>query len=258
MKRTHLATAIIAVAMVALFTADLLAQEGGRRGRRGGGPGGRGGDPTMGLLRSDEVKVELDITEGQQAALDKLAERSRERGASGERPNFREMSEEERDEFIETMRKEQAERSQKTKELLEEVLLPAQMERLDQIALQAQGAGALENRDVREALKLSEDQIAELAETRESIQSTMREKMQELFQNGDRDAMREAFGQLREESEEKLFGVLTEDQNAQFEKMKGKPFDLPQQGFGRGGRRGGPGGPRGEGRRRGGPGQNRE
>lgn len=249
MKQKHFATAIVAVALVALLTTDLLAQEGGRRGRRGG-PGGRGGDPTLGLLQLDQVKAELKITEEQQTALDKLGDQRRERSADGERPNFREMSEEERNEFIAKMRKDQADRSQETREQLEEVLLPTQMERLEQIALQVQGAGALENPDVREALKISDDQLSRLDEARQSIQSTMREKMQELFQSGDRDGMRAAFGKLRAEAEQKLFDVLTSEQKSQLEKMKGEPFDLPEQGFGFG--RGGPGGvPGGPGGRRG-------
>jgi len=258
MKRTQLTTAILAAALVALLSSDLAAQEEGRRGRRGGqgGPGGRGGDPTLGLLRTDRVKAELEISDEQQTALEKLADQRRERSAGEKRPNFREMSEEERNEFIAKMRKRQVERSIEIREQLEEVLLPAQMERLEQIVLQAQGAVALENPDVREALKITEDQISKLNEARQSIQTTMREKMQQLFQSSDRDGMREAFGKLRSEAEQKLFEVLTEDQRSQLEKMKGEPFDLPAPGFRRGGRSSGPGGPGrpgGERRRRGRP-----
>ncbi len=251
MKLNRISTAVIAMGFIAILAPTSVAQDSGGRGRGGGfgggpgGPGGRGGDPTMGLLRIDEVKAELKVTEEQQQAIDKLAEQTRSSLESGDRPNFREMSEEERGEFIEKMRKQQTELAKKTKEQLEEVLLPGQIERLDQISLQVRGAGALDDEQVRQQLKISDDQIAKLAEARESVQAKMREKMQELFQSGDRDAMREAFGKMRTEVEEELFGVLTDDQRSQFNEMKGEPFKMPEQAFGGGGRGRGPGGPGG-------------
>jgi Spy/CpxP family protein refolding chaperone len=254
MRLKSYTSAFLALALLALVTSAGFAQEEGRRGRRGGfgvGPGGRGGDPTMGLLRIDEVKAELELTDEQQAALDKLAEQSRSDRTSRQGSNFRDMSEEERKAFIDKMQQDVAERAKQLKEKLEEVLLPGQMERLEQISLQVRGANAISDSDIREKLNISDEQIAKLAEVQESIQTTMRAKMQELFQAGDRDAMREAFGKLRKEAEENLFGVLTEDQQAQFESLKGEPFELPERGFGRGRRGGGERGFGGQGRRRG-------
>ncbi len=259
MKPTRITTAIFAVAFVALAASDLAAQQGGRQGRRGGfgggGPGGRGGDPTMGLLRVDEVKAELGITPEQDEALQKLAEQSRSARPAGGGLNFRDMSEEERKAAFEKLQTELAARAKETKEKLEEVLLPDQIERLDQISLQVRGARALNDPEVREQLKVSPEQVAKLAEVRESTQTKMREKMQELFQSGDRTGMREAFDELRKEVDQETLGVLNEDQRAQFEKMKGEPFEMPDRGFGRGGPGRGPGsgGPGSGGRRRGPP-----
>ncbi len=250
MKLNRFSAAILAIGMTAFLVSDSMAQEGTRRDRGGfgggpGGPGGRGGDPTMGLLRFEEVKTELKVSDEQQQAIDKLAEQNRASAEAGDRPNFREMSEEERGEFLEKMRRTQVELAKQTKEQLEEVLLPEQIERLEQISLQVRGAGALEDEEVREQLQMSDDQIAKLAETRQSVQTTMRERMQELFQSGDRDAMREAFGKIRAEMEEQLFGVLTDEQKSKFQEMKGEPFKMPEQAFGGGRGPGGFGGPGG-------------
>ena len=139
MNLKRYATAFLAITLLLLVTTDGLAQEQDRRGRRGGfrgGPGGGSGDPTMGLLRDDKVKAELDISEEQQAALDKLADRDRPDLPRRDVASFRDMSDEERKVFAEKMQKDFAERAQQLKENLEEILLPGQMERLEQISLQ--------------------------------------------------------------------------------------------------------------------------
>jgi hypothetical protein len=231
---------------------------GGRRGGGGfGGPGGGGGDPVSGLLRSKEVREELKITDAQDAAIQKLAEANRRKRPEG--VNFREMSEADRTAFFEKMQKEQAENAAKMKEQLEEVLLPEQIERAQQISLQVQGVRALNQADVAKKLGITAEQKAELKKVQESLQSDMREKMREMFTGGgggDREGMREKMLELRKEMEAKVLAVLTEDQRSEFEKMKGKPFEMPQDaGFGgrRGGRGGGDaGGPDARGGRRGG------
>jgi len=89
MKSTYIASAIFAAVLVTLVILDVGAEEKGRRGHHaefGGGMIGRlgshglgshGGDPTLGLLRAEEVKKELEITPEQEEALEKLAENSR-------------------------------------------------------------------------------------------------------------------------------------------------------------------------------------
>ncbi len=59
-----------------------------------------------------------------------------------------------------------------------------------------------------------------------------------------RDQMREKMEQMRKESDEKFLALLTADQKAQFEKIKGAAFEMPEGAFGFGGRqgRGGQGG----------------
>jgi hypothetical protein len=198
----------------------------------------------MALLRIEKVKTELQISPDQEEALAKLAEQGR-----GERPegvDFRNMSEEDRTAFFEKMRKEQAERNKQMKEQLEEVLLPEQIERLEQIGLQVRGVQALGDDDVAAKLKITDAQKKELAEVREKLQGEMRDKMRELFASGNRDGMREAFAKVQADMEKEVIGVLDSGQQKQFEEMKGAKFEMPEGGFGRGGfGGGGPGGGRG-------------
>ena len=222
--------------------------------RRGGGFGGGAGssDPMIRLLRSSEVREELKITEDQDAAIRKLAQASR--PERPDRMNVREMSQEDRQAFFDKMRNEQAERMAKMKEQLEEVLLPEQLERAEQIVLQLQGVRALGNKDVAEKIGLSTDQQQQLKEVQQTVQDDMRSEMREMFAGGmggvDRDAMREKMQELRVKMEAKVMDVLTEDQKAKFQAMKGEAFEMPQRASGiqmRGG--GGDGGERRFGRR---------
>jgi hypothetical protein len=258
MNLSRILTGVLSVALLAFMVSDTLGQDQGRRGDRGGrggpggqrGPGGggfgggfpgRGGGDPMQLLRIDEVKVELEVSPTQEEALEKIAEQSR-----GERPdfgNFREMSDEQRQEVFAKMQKQREERAKKTRELLEEVLVPPQLERLDQLALQLRGLEALRDEKVVAALKITGPQ----QEKMQTVRDSMRERMQEIFASagGDRDKMREAFEEVREGIEKDTLAVLNANQKKEFEEMKGEPFEFPEAarggGFGRGGR-GGPGG----------------
>lgn len=258
MKLSRMMTGLLAVALMSFMVSDVMAQ--GRRpgggppggfGQRGrGGPGGGGGpEMIIGLLRVDPVKVEIELSPDQDEAVEKLMQ-------PAERPqvNFREMSDDERREAFAKMQKEQEERVQKMEEQLEEVLLPQQMERLKQIALQLRGIRALREDDVAKELKITPAQLEKIDGVEEKLREENGPKFRELMQSGDRDAMREAFTKMREESEKQVLAVLTSDQRTEFEKMKGEKFDMPEGAFGGG--RGGPGGGRFGGGRRGPGGDN--
>ena len=256
MKLSRMVTGLLTVALLAFMVTDSLGQRpqggGGRGGQGGGGRGGfggfgggrGGGDMTMGLLRIDAVKTELEVSPDQEEALTKLEEQNR-----PGRPDvdFRNMSEEERAEFFEKMRAQQEERTAKMKEQLEEVLFPEQIERLEQIGLQIQGVAALNNKNIAAKLDITEAQTKELADVRENMQNTMRDKMREIFSSGDRENMREKINEMRKDMEGQVLAVLTPAQKTKFEEMKGKPFEMPEGSMGRGGfgGRGGPGGPGG-------------
>ncbi|MCO8121040.1 hypothetical protein NHH03_04765 [Stieleria sp. TO1_6] len=240
---------LVFAAILAFSATDVMAQRGGRPGGGGfGGPGGGFGGPgggvsVVGLLRIDEVRKEIDLEPAQEEALKKIAEDQ----PRPERPDFdfRDRSDENRakmEAWMEKMRKERAEAEKKTLEQLEEVLAPAQMERLQEIEVQNMGVAALMNERVAEELKLTDTQKAELKTKSDEAREEMGSKIREIFQSGDREKAREAMEESQKEVEKTLMAVLTPEQTKKLETLKGKPFEMPERrGFGGGGR-GGPGG----------------
>ncbi|QDV61498.1 Spy/CpxP family protein refolding chaperone [Crateriforma conspicua] len=265
MKLTRLTALVLCVAVMALIASDVSAQ-GGRGGRGGGGFGGRGGGPggpggfggrgggpgggggMLQLLRIDEVRSELDLMDDQVQTLEKvgrdIAEEMR-----GDMPNFRDMSDEERQEAFAKMQEMREKAEKKTREQLEEVLFPEQYDRLKQINIQAQGINALRDAEVVKELGLSDEQKEKIRKVGENLRDGIQEKIAEARESGDRDkmreAMQEAFAGMQEKLETETLAVLTSEQKKKFEEMKGKPFEMPERRGGFGGGRGGFGGPGG-------------
>ena len=180
----------------------------------------------VGLLMIEEVRKELDVTQDQVQALRKVGQSARE-----DRPDFsrmRDMSQEERQEMFEKMRAQGQERAKKMQEELEEVLLPGQMERLEQISVQTRGAAALEDPAIIEKLGLTQDDQDKLEAKRTELREGMRDRMREMFSGGNREGGREAFEKIREEMDEKVLAVLTPEQRTKFNEMKGEPFAMPE------------------------------
>lgn len=250
--------------VLALMICPLVMAQGPRggegRGRGFGGPGGPGGFGgmmrggfginRMALLDVEEVQKELDLLDEQVKEIRDLAGKMREEGRGGrggDRPNFREMSEEERQAWMQERQKEAAERAQKVDEELKNILLEPQIARLDQIYVQTAGAMALNDPKVSSQLSVTESQKDEMQKVREESMQASREQMREAFQGGDRDAAREKMEQLQKETDAKVIAVLTADQQAQWKEMHGEPFKMPEDALRRGGRGRGQGGPGGEG-----------
>jgi len=98
---------------------------------------------------------------------------------------------------------------------MEEVFLPHQLERLKQISIQTQmkrsGEQALfSNREVIEALDLSEKQQEELTKKAKELKQEMEEKIKEW----------------KEKAREELFDELTREQKEKLKTMLGNDFDL--------------------------------
>jgi Spy/CpxP family protein refolding chaperone len=257
----RIALPLLAVCLMA--NSAVFAQGQGRgRGGFGGGFGGgmMGGGGGVGfLLRSPQVQKELKMTDEQTA---KVGEIQREAfqpgggggagGAGGGRGNFQNMTDEERAKFFEDMRK----RNEETNKKLTAVLSADQNTRLKQIQLWVGGAvGLVNNADAVKELGITDDQ----KEALKTITDESGKKGRELFQNSglgpdstaeDRAKFTEKTNTLRKETETECMAVLTDEQKAQFNKMRGEKFelDMSQMGFG------GPGGPGGG--RRGRPGNN--
>lgn len=257
MSKRYVGMALVVVLAVCV-TAAQAAEQGGRGGRGGrgggfGGPfGGFGGGPRGGgllmLLAVEEVQKECEVIDDQLTDIRGIGERLRTQRGPGERPNFREMSEAEREKFMQQMQQQRQERAKKEREELAKILLPNQLERLEEISLQTQGIGALNNPDVAAKLNISPEQKQKIETTLQENMQAMGERMRALFQGGDREGIRDKMTAMRKEMEGKVLAVLSADQKKQFEEMKGEPFEMPQRGFMFGGRGGGRGGEAGPGR----------
>lgn len=263
------------LALVVCVASMAQAQPGGGRGFGGGGFGGFGGGTSrLALLRIEEVQKELGLTEDQIASIRKVSEELRPmgrggRGGGGEggqrrgggrrgggndpdvrvdgpdrffvqaQPGRPQISDEDRARF----REEAAARAKKEREELAKILKPEQVKRLNEIYIQQAGIAALQDAEVSETLKITDEQKEKMGKVREENQTAMRELFGGGGAGGDREAMRTKMADLRKQNEEKTLAVLTEDQKKQFEEMKGKKFDMPENagrgGFGRGGNRGG-------------------
>ncbi len=259
MQTRSLFTWLVAAVLVAGLAASVTnaAEQGGRRGDQGGpgGPGGGrgfgggmmgGGGGLLGMLRIDEVRKEIELNDDQAADVKKLEEELRGQQPQ-DRPNFRDMTDEQRTKAMEDMRKRMEEQAKKSKAKLGEILLPHQLERLEQISLQMTMrmglAMALNNEELLAKLKITPEQKAKLETIRNESMAAMREMFQGGGDNADRDAMRQKMEAARKEVETKAMAVLTDEQKAELEKMKGKPFEMPQGGMFGGRGQGGPGAP---------------
>jgi hypothetical protein len=204
-----------------------------------GGPGGpRGGfgfgTNLLSLAQIDAVKKEIELLDEQAESLKKAGEEIRGQ-RSGDRPDFRNMSEQEREKAFAEIQARREKENAAANAKAAEILLPHQIKRLKEISLQLRGITALSDADVAKQLQLSDDQKKKL----EEISRQNRERGRELFQSGDRDGLREKFDALRKEGEQKMLAVLTSEQKTSFEQLKGQPFKMPEGAFGRGpGRRG--------------------
>lgn len=249
MKRSLLLFGFVCFGLLlSVAPASAQQQEGNRpRGGFGGGfGGGRGGFSETSLLSNEQVQKELEVSADQLSKIEKVREEYRSKFAQFPE-GLREMSEADRTKAMADM---QAKNDPVIKEMrakINEALLPDQRERLKELAIQAQGTGALNNAETAEALKLTDEQKKKL----ETIREESATKMRELFsggrgQGGPSEEARTKMAEIRKESGDKSLAVLTTEQAAQFEKMKGEKssIDFTQiRGFGgRGGNR--PGGNR--------------
>lgn len=265
MKRT---TVVLVGVCLAMSTAAAWAQGPGGPGGGFGGPGGgrfgRGGgrmSSLLGLLRVEAVQNEIDLVDDQKGEIDKLNESMRGEGGrgggpgGGDRPDFQNMTDEERETFMAERRKQAEARNAKEKEELGKILLESQMKRLNEISIQVRGAEALSDAEVATALAITDEQKKQLEEVQNEVREGMREQMAALRDAGDEDpeAMRTKMTELRKQNEEKVLAVLSETQREQFAAMKGEAFEMPADamfggrggfGGGRGGRGGGRGGDR--------------
>lgn len=219
MKRLAILVSVVAMSA----TLPAWAQPGGR----GGFGSGFGGGGLLDLARMEAVQKDIEAIGEQIEATNKLAEQMRASRGEQQRPDFRNLSEAEREKMFAEMRARREKEAEVANAKLAEIYLPHQMERLEQISLQVRGTGALSDPKVAAKLELTDVQKKRI----EAEQAASRDAMQQAFQGArdqDRDQMRQRMQQLRQETEAKMLAVLTNAQKAEFEKMKGQPFTMPE------------------------------
>lgn len=190
----------------------------------------------LGILRSDEAKAELKLTDEQSDKIGSMLEEMR--ASMMERfQSLQDVPEGERQEKAQSMMRELG---ADVKKQLQGVLDKDQYARYEQISLQAMGVEAFNQEEVVTGLKLTDEQKTKLGE----ITSSMREETMSIFQGsqGDREGAMKKLTELRETTMKKVQELLTAEQKADWEKLIGKPFKMPAFGG-----PGGPGGRRGPG-----------
>ena len=203
MHRTLLTVASLAAALLAtLLTTDASAQPPGGRGR-GMGMGGMMSQAS--LVRQEAVQAELGLSPELKA---KLAAELPERGPGGGGGNPRDMSDEQRQKWMEERRARNTEDDKKIAGLLD----TKQLARLKQIRVQALGAGALMDESIAKELSVTDDQVSKL-------QSAMRDMRQGGGGGGNP-------GEMRAKMTAKAMEILDADQKATLEALKGPAFDV--------------------------------
>ncbi|MBN2579946.1 MAG: hypothetical protein JXB10_13235 [Pirellulales bacterium] len=189
------------------------------------GPGGMFGGQGMNfmLLRNEKVQKELEIVPEQKEKLQALSKEMR-----GNRPDFgalQDLSPEERREKMEENRKKMQKAMEDAQAKIKEILLPNQLERLNQIRLQSLGTMVLMDPEVQKELKFTKEQKDKM----KAIGEEMRKQTRELMQGVSPDEWQEVgkkMQQMQKQTNEKLMEVLTADQKTALEKMKGEKFDV--------------------------------
>lgn len=208
-----------AVAIIVVSTATAMAQPPGRgQGNRMGGDSPN--DPAY-LLDSESVQKELALTGDQKTRLQQIRDDDEENGATFFRGLMRLTPEQMQTRF--------QQRASAMRKKIAKVLTPEQMQRLDEINIQAAGVTALSYADVAKELKLTAEQKEELNKLGEES----RGKLAGLYSpaNGQpvgglsQQQLSERRNEIRTQRNDESLGLLTEEQKAVFERLQGAKFD---------------------------------
>lgn len=214
-----------AIALTAAASASAQADGGQRR-----GAGFMGRDSLLGLLRIEEVRKDLNLTDDVAAKVTELTEKlsteMREQTAS-----LRDLQD--REERRTKMAEVRDEYDTKTREQLREVLSREQMMRLFQIRMQNRAAiDSLTNQWIAGRLELTDEQkqkLADISKEADTKQSELRASMRDAG-NDQRSEINQKLRDLRTETDSQATGVLTSEQKESFESMKGEKLELPRRG----------------------------
>lgn len=227
MKLKSLMLSFAVAGLVFGSVATALAQGGGGGGFGGGfgrGPRGMfgmgGGSPWM-LLRRDDVKRDLKLTDDQKTKLEDaqkamMANFPRPQGGGGTPPTDAERA---------AMREKFTKAAEEMTKTIKGILTPDQADRVVQIYIQINGVTSITSSDVQAKLGLSAEQIAKVKALQEAQQKANQD-IRAKVQSGELD--QSAVQELRKKNDDimksKLDDILTADQKEKLKTAGGAPF----------------------------------
>jgi hypothetical protein len=172
---------------------------------------------SLGWLYMTQIQKELEVLPEQREQIDQL--RTEVNGKLSEL--YKSLNEGDRTEWQKKYYEASKELGEETEKKVRQILLPHQINRLKQIALQMKLASAgygsayalTTDSDVADELEISEEQKAELRDKEKELQAEIRTKTQEFYK------------QLNEEAREKLLSVLTPAQRQKLDRLIGDKFE---------------------------------
>lgn len=244
------AYSILIAASVGLMMFGFVSQADAQR----GGRGGRDQTNELSLLGNEKIQEELELVDDQIEEIQELGDEMRDSMRemfSGLREKASGASNEERREMWGEMQEEMQTRYKELQPKIESVLLPAQVQRLAEIKMQAtvRRSGGLTSERGSQALK------EQLDITDEQLEA-MKEKAAKV-----RESLTAKIAKLRKEAEAEVLSVLDTEQRDKYNELMGEAYDVDGlfqrggrggDGGGRGGDAGGRGGRGGDGGGRGG------
>jgi len=183
------------------------------------------------LVRNAKVQEELKLDDDQKAKIQEALQ-----SINAQRQKLftalRGLQGDERQKKMAELQKKMQDETAEATKTIRAALKPEQAQRLDQILLQVRGLQALSDAAVAEKLQLTPEQRKQIQDAGAAGQQKRAQLVQD-FRNGnvERTKYREKLDEIAKETETKTIDVLTDEQKAQFEKMKGAKFELPQRRF---------------------------
>lgn len=167
---------------------------------------------SLGLIWGEQMEKELEIVPDQKEALNKLRN-----DTMAKMRNLYDMSIADPQERMKKYTEASQALGAETEKKVQEILLPHQIRRIKQIALQMQmqsvgyGGGGLQGQ-LADDLKITDAQKTQLQDKQKEVQKEMQEKTQAFYK------------QLQDESREKLLSVLTPEQREKLKELLGEKF----------------------------------
>lgn len=201
---------LLVIAIVAALASVTFAQRGGMFMRRGGG--------LLQLAMRDDVAKEINLTDAEKTKLEDLQQEQRQamrdaRQSMGDNPDPDEM------------RKMMDDMQAKQKAALAGILDANQMQRLQELSYQRQGAMAILDKETATKLGVTADQQSKIDDLSKKYQSDVGDIMMQV--RNDQMDQSEAGPKVRsltDKFKSDLAAILTADQNKKLTDMGGKPF----------------------------------